>query len=127
MIQVKVADVLVAIKKNERPHQNFICIILQNILEQNNHRLIGRYRIGGNGYSQLSTIVARQMRQMIPDHIRSRVPSASFLDDWILDSSRFRRAFYGKMLRVKVLEEILNRNPEARFSLDEKMFKKVKE
>ncbi len=127
MIQVKVADVLVAIKKNERPHQNFICVMLQNILEQKDHHLIRRYRIGTGGYSQISTIVARQIRQMIPDHIRSRVPSASFLDEWFLDSSRFRRAFYGKMLRVKVLEEIMNRNPEACFNLDEKMFNKVKE
>ncbi len=127
MIQVKVADVLAAIQKNKVPHQNFICIMLQNILEQKDHHLITRYRIGTGGYSQLSTIVARQMRQMIPDHIRSRVPSVSFLGEWLLDSSRFSRAFYGKKLRVKVLEEILNRNPEACFSLDEKMFNKVKE
>lgn len=127
MIQVKVADVLAAIRKNRVPHENYICVTLQNILERNDHRLIRRYRIGPGGYSQISTIVARQMRQMLPDHIRSRVPPATYLGKWFLNSSRFRRALYGKDLRVKVLEEILARNPDTCFNLGEKMFKKVAE
>ena len=96
----------------------YMCQVICKMLKTKGVYLTRRYRF--DGMAAISTIMSRELHRLIPEHILARVPPVSGIQNWFRESSKFQREIYYfnairsmRNLRIKVLEEILQKDPNA--------------